>query len=219
MMHLMYHDIKEQISNIESDYDIHIEDFKKHVDLTSSLENAPIFTFDDGKKGCYEASKVLDKHNMKGIFFIITSLIDKNGYLSARQILDMCSRGHQIGSHSHTHPLFKWLDNDKVEHEIFRSKKILEGITGENINQFAFPGGKYRKVQISIVKNLGLDKIYDSFEKIPKHTTNAVIHRFHVRQSTSKYFDCIINKRRSYLAKRFIRSLLSEWSDIMRQLK
>ena len=73
--------------------------------------------------------------------------------------------GHVIGSHSHTHPNpFCELTKNMINHEVTKSKQILEQILGKNVDTFSVPGGEIRDETLIILSNtlLGLKEIYIS---------------------------------------------------------
>lgn len=66
-------------SHRESSFDKHIEVIKQSYEVDTEIENEKsiTITFDDGYKNQYEiASKILDKYNIKGIFFFSGALIE-----------------------------------------------------------------------------------------------------------------------------------------------
>src|SRR4051812_33126946 len=66
----------------------------------------PVFlTFDDGAESAYTfVAGLLEERGWRGHFFIITNWIGRPGYVDRRQIRELHSRGHVIGSHTCTHP-------------------------------------------------------------------------------------------------------------------
>jgi peptidoglycan/xylan/chitin deacetylase (PgdA/CDA1 family) len=123
-------------------------DFKTQLKLINSLglpvvnlnnfsgksENGIILTFDDGGRSANYISKVLDKYNIKGHFFITTQFIGNKYFLSKKSILDLHKRGHIIGSHSHTHSdIFRNQSKKEMIDEWKNSKYILENILGDEV--------------------------------------------------------------------------------------
>lgn len=102
--------------------------------------------FDDGWKSVRtRALPVLDKYGIKATFYVITRmpefmLHERDGRLTADDLQELSRRGHEIGSHSQTHPnlvkLFPW----KASREVFDSKVDLEGV-GFSVSSFAYPYG------------------------------------------------------------------------------
>ncbi len=64
-----------------------------------------IITFDDGHVSQLKAAELLEDYGMRGIFFVIPSLIDAPRYphLSSSQLASLVERGHLVGVHGHRH--------------------------------------------------------------------------------------------------------------------
>jgi len=209
-LNLMYHNIVLDDSKIESEYDITVRQLENDIAIVSSSDSKyTTFTFDDGKKGSLIAAKMLKKYNMQGIFFIITNKISEPGYIDIKEINEIHRMGHIIGSHSHTHPNFKKISDDEVTFELFRSKEILDNLISQKVTKFAFPGGQRKTHHSKIALELGYTEIYNSIEKIsyPKQVEQT---RFHIRQSNRGCVKKIIMLQKSYLLKRYLRSVLVE---------
>ncbi len=128
-----------------------------------------LFTFDDGLKNNLHAIKILDKHQLKALFFVIPDFIDtspelqKDYYLqnirpklnsaiesepedftslSWNEIKSLISEGHKIGSHTSTHSLKSTLAIEKSKYEIIDSKKKIAeklGLGLGEINAYCSP--------------------------------------------------------------------------------
>ena len=64
--------------------------------------------------------------------------------------------GHEIGTHSATHPHMAKLNSSAIEKELSTSKKAIEDITGEPVKLFRPPYGEYNDLVISKASELGL---------------------------------------------------------------
>jgi peptidoglycan/xylan/chitin deacetylase (PgdA/CDA1 family) len=126
---------------------------------TSSLPEKPvILSFDDGWKNQYEyAFPVLQKHHMKGVFFIFTNPIDhkKPHWMSWDQIVEMDKAGMEIGGHTRTHPILTKLPHTEKDfiYEITQPKQIIEKRLGHAITSFAYPfGAKNEAVEVAVAR-------------------------------------------------------------------
>lgn len=143
----------EQLSEILAHPDVQ---FCTIDEASSGARNARYvcLTFDDGCESHHSVVlPYLEKCNAKATFFVVSSWIGKPGYLCKEQILELKSRGMQIGSHSHTHRSFFELSDKEIMFEIRESKKILEEILEEKISCFAFPYGHKNKRILNFVKS------------------------------------------------------------------
>jgi peptidoglycan/xylan/chitin deacetylase (PgdA/CDA1 family) len=96
------------------------------------------FTFDDGNMSQYtNAVPVLDSFKFKGTFFVFTSVITDSlpnywTYGTWNQFRAMSLKGHEIGSHSVTHPALDTLPTGNIStpgtllYELYQSKNIIE---------------------------------------------------------------------------------------------
>ena len=168
---LNYHEVfYKNISNFESQikwlssYFVNVnkslfEDFMlgKHI-----FRDKPgvMITFDDGFVGNYfNAYKILDKYKMTGYFFVSSSLVGKDGYMSAEQLKELLNHNHVIGCHTNTHHRMNENDSKSIlNFEIVQSRKILEVMLNTNIDTFCWVGGEedtYTKLAAQTIKNAG----------------------------------------------------------------
>ncbi len=64
--------------------------------------------------------------------------------------------GHEIGTHSATHPYMSKLDKGAIEKELLSSKSEIESLTGKTVELFRPPYGDYDDLLIETAKELGL---------------------------------------------------------------
>ena len=128
-----------------------------------STTNSINFSFDDGGASAMYASELLETFGFSGIFFVVTNLIGKAGFLNVRDIRELSNRGHIIGSHSQTHPdRMAFLPLQMLKTEWESSKNILEDILGKRINTCSIPGGSYRLGTLQMTAATGYSKVYTS---------------------------------------------------------
>lgn len=110
------------------------------------------FSFDDGFKTQIDnAAPVLDKYGFKGTFYVIAgSLVDQGQQLIWRYgtwdgFKRLADEGHEIGSHTMTHPdLTKLAQGDiytqgTLDYELYQSKKIIEQKIGHKVITLGYP--------------------------------------------------------------------------------
>lgn len=127
---------------------IHIREFDK---LSWRNKNKKvIITFDDGWDDFYVTSfPILRELNMPFILFVSTSNLDKEGYITRQQLLEISKySGSTIGSHCVNHKNLAELPKPEVEKELVESKKKIESIVGKSCEYIAYPyGGNSRMVR------------------------------------------------------------------------
>ena len=99
-------------------------------------------TFDDGGASALQVAERLERHGWRGSFFVVTGRIGTPGFLSADGVRELAERGHEVGSHSHTHPAqMARLEPDQLAEEWRRSRAALEHVIGTPPRAAAVPGG------------------------------------------------------------------------------
>lgn len=64
--------------------------------------------------------------------------------------------GHEIGTHSATHPYMSRLEKTAIQKELSSSKKAIENITGKKVELFRPPYGDYDDLLIDTASEMGL---------------------------------------------------------------
>jgi peptidoglycan/xylan/chitin deacetylase (PgdA/CDA1 family) len=79
--------------------------------------------------------------------------------LSSQELRELHAAGMGIGAHTVSHPILARTDDLVARSEIADSRAVLERLTGDSINLFAYPNGKldsdYNGTHVSILKELG----------------------------------------------------------------
>ena len=168
-INLMYHDVVSYtdgtsgFQNIEAlQYKVDCQLFEAHLKTIEG--GGGRLTFDDGGISAYTCvAPLLEKYDLIGIFFIPTAYIDKPGFLTRNQIVELHRRGHIIGSHSHTHPVnMTSLDYMEICSEWKTSLEILSNIIGERIDVASVPNGYTSKNILKAAKECGINVLYTS---------------------------------------------------------
>lgn len=95
--------------------------------------------------------KTLDKNNTKITFFMVGEWIDK--YPEA--VNKIHKAGHEIASHSDTHPHVNNLSYEENINEIEKSNDKIERITGRRTKIYRTPYGEYNNMVIKAAKDKG----------------------------------------------------------------
>ncbi len=145
-------------------------------------------TFDDGGTSALLAAELLERRGWRGHFFVTTSRVGTPGFLTAEQVRDLSVRGHQIGSHSHTHPTYMGnLPSDGLAREWRDSREVLAAILGEAPSSAAVPGGFLSKAVIEEAGRAGYALLMTSQPTArPSRFDDMVVHgRFTIWASTT----------------------------------
>ena len=116
-------------------------------------------TFDAGyENGNIE--KILDvmkAHNVKGAFFILSNLIDKNPELVKR----MADEGHLVCNHTYNHKDMTTLTNAEILANLGRLEAKYKEATGYTMERiFRFPEGRYNERVLRLLNKNGYKTVF-----------------------------------------------------------
>lgn len=204
---LLYHDVASRDSReqtgfagpLAARYKLDPRHFADHLDAIAATgrvvstfdPDAPpavTLTFDDGGTSALSAASALERHGWRAHFFVVTSLIDEPGFLRADEIRDLVTRGHVIGSHSHTHPTYMArLSRAELEFEWATSRSILEELLGAAPSTASVPGGMISRTVVEAAAQAGYRVLMTS-EPITAHRRTdglLAVGRFSIWNTTS----------------------------------
>jgi peptidoglycan/xylan/chitin deacetylase (PgdA/CDA1 family) len=110
-------------------------------------------TFDDCYRDNLIAARVLAEHGLPAAFFVPTGFVGTDRIfpwdrglppmpnLTWDDLREMAALGHDIGSHTVTHPNLGVAPYEEARREIFESKEVLEQRLGQRVRWFAYPFG------------------------------------------------------------------------------
>lgn len=82
---------------------------------------------------------------------------DFAGMMSWDQVRELHRDGHEIGSHSLTHPLLPDLPDERVEDEVVSSRRELSRQIGADVPSFCYPNGSYDARTLKAVERAGYE--------------------------------------------------------------
>ncbi len=120
---------------------------------------AVCFSLDDGFRSCVRVGEILARHGVKACFFVPTDFIGTGTVEAARQFFGtatgvdepamtwsdvegLMAAGHEVGSHTVTHPDLGRATPAQVEQEIEESAAVLRSRLGR-CDHFAWPLGTF----------------------------------------------------------------------------
>lgn len=128
-------------------------------------KKAVTFSFDDGTSQDIRLVGLLNKYGLKATFNFNSGIcrnacfaVTENGksVWDGSCALRECFEGHEIASHSLTHPILTNLSDSECLKEIVDDKKILGDVMGYEIRGFAAPGGYVDDRLIKYLKQSGI---------------------------------------------------------------
>jgi peptidoglycan/xylan/chitin deacetylase (PgdA/CDA1 family) len=171
-------------------------------------------TFDDGFQNVLDKGlEVLARHKVCATQFIVSNFIGKRNewdiskgdysepLMDASQIKEWLAAGHEIGSHSATHPNLKTVSLEQARAEIFGSKRQLEDQFGVAIKHFCYPFGGFTPAVRDLVQEAG----YESASTVLFGVNDATTDRFALRRIIPLFGGEVARKARHRLSQRIRR--------------
>lgn len=124
-------------------------------------------TYDDGVLQDVRFVELLNKYNLKGTFNLNSGLMENEfewthesgcvvKRLSKAKVLSLYN-GHEIASHTLTHPFMEGKTEDDIMYELKEDKKNLENLFGMEIKGFAIPFDYYSDLIELCAKKSGFE--------------------------------------------------------------
>lgn len=121
----------------------------KHTLQLTGKAGVVSFTFDDAPaSACTQGAQVLDRHGVKGTFYVAGGLTDQleegKPCHSIAQLNTLLATGHELGCHSYSHIHCDTLSPTALTAELARNAAFLAalGVSPDTLN-FAYPFGAY----------------------------------------------------------------------------
>jgi peptidoglycan/xylan/chitin deacetylase (PgdA/CDA1 family) len=141
--------------------------------LNHPTEKSVAITFDDGcETDLIAAAPILKESGLNATFYVTAGFVGKPGHLSAEQLRQLNSLGFEVGCHSMTHAYLDDLEEPDLRREIWDAKKKLEDLTGNSVEHFSSPGGRYNGKAVAVVKEAGYRSLATSHARANSPTTN-----------------------------------------------
>jgi peptidoglycan/xylan/chitin deacetylase (PgdA/CDA1 family) len=113
-------------------------------------------SFDDAGGSALSAAALLEDRGWRGHFFVPTAQIGAAGFLGPEDLRELDDRGHELGSHSHTHPAYMArLPRAQVLDEWQRSRGILGELLGREPATASVPGGSLSRAVVECAAEAG----------------------------------------------------------------
>ena len=154
----------------------------------TSPPHAFVATFDDGGVGAMTAADSLERHGLKGHFFVTVNYVGAPGFMTRGDLLELARRGHAVGSHSCSHPLrmahCTW---PQLMREWVQSRAVLSDMLSKDIRVGSVPGGDFAPIVARAAAEAGYLRLFTSEPtRVPRYTQGlTVVGRFAVRRWTT----------------------------------
>lgn len=95
---------------------------------------------------------VMEKEGVKSTFFMVEFWAKKH----PEYVKKISDAGHEVGTHSATHPYMSKLSKEAIVKELTSSSSVIEEIIGKKVEVFRPPYGDYNDLLINTATELGL---------------------------------------------------------------
>jgi len=193
---LCYHSVGQPLWGVN---DVSPAAFRQHLELALELgyrivpaaeiaqtgggPNDLALTFDDGLKSVATvAAPILAEYGLPWTLFVVSEWAegrhqwDRDVMLRWDEIEGLAAAGAEIGSHSATHPNFRWLDPDATLDELARSRQTIADRLGSAPASFAIPWGQSASWPAAVTDathDVGYTTIYAQSEELRPPQTVA----------------------------------------------
>jgi chitooligosaccharide deacetylase len=99
---------------------------------------------------------LLREHETRATFFVIGARVRER----PDDVKQIVAEGHELGSHTLTHPRLTEISEDEVRREIAGGLDAIEEVLGERPKLFRAPGFYADERELSIVEGLGLEAVF-----------------------------------------------------------
>ncbi len=124
-------------------------------------------TFDDGYADFLDhAVPLLEKHRMTGTLYVVAGRLGgandwddgpRLPIMDADQVRAVAAAGHEVGSHTMTHPRLAGADPADLVGEVVESRRVLEDVLQAEVPGFCYPYGSYDAAAAEAVRAAGYD--------------------------------------------------------------
>jgi len=126
-----------------------------YITFPEGKSKALTMSFDDGRKQDRRLVEIFNRYGIKGTFHLNSGWMDPE-LEEIRKEADTLYSGHEIATHSLTHPTLTRLSDTAVLEEIISDRKNLEKLTGRVIRGHSYPNGAYDERIKQLLKNAGI---------------------------------------------------------------
>ncbi|HEV7466520.1 MAG TPA: polysaccharide deacetylase family protein [Candidatus Dormibacteraeota bacterium] len=117
---------------------------------------AVVLTFDDGYRDFSTAAvPVLRAHGFRATVFVVSGFLGRPGYMTADDVVAAAGAGMTIGAHTVHHVQLTRIPVGLARVEIEVSRRQLEQLSGQPVNDFAYPYGDTSRTVQAMVASAG----------------------------------------------------------------
>jgi peptidoglycan/xylan/chitin deacetylase (PgdA/CDA1 family) len=122
-------------------------------------QNGSVVTtsWDDGDRSDLRLAELLHGYKIRGTFYVPIQPFGGRPGLTKGELRTLCQQGFEIGAHGVEHEHMPSLSRDKTLAVVRECKYRLEGITGQPVRMFCYPGGHYTPGTVRCLADAGYE--------------------------------------------------------------
>ena len=105
-----------------------------------------------GNEDTQKLIDILARYKIPATFFVVGEWVEKY----PEYVEKIVAAGHEMGTHSRTHPYMSKLSAAQIRDELTTSSAAIERLTGQKVTLFRPPYGDYNNLLIDTCKDMGL---------------------------------------------------------------
>ncbi len=125
------------------------------LEFPGGKTKALTLSFDDARTYDRQLVAMLNRYGLKATFHIVTQWLDRDGYISARE-LPQLYQGHEVALHGHTHRPLGELSDREILLDVGENKRILEELTGDTVTGMSYPMGSFSPEKFPALRQAGV---------------------------------------------------------------
>lgn len=131
---------------------------KVYISFPEGKAKALTMSYDDGKLQDERLLSIFNKYGIKGTFNLNFGLmgLKKNPPRFEKEQIKELYKGHEIATHTMTHPTIARCPLTKVVEEILEDRKGLEKTLGTLVRGHAYPNGSYSEEIKTLFRQMGI---------------------------------------------------------------
>jgi peptidoglycan/xylan/chitin deacetylase (PgdA/CDA1 family) len=119
------------------------------------VAKALVISMDDGPVQDRRMVELLQRCGIRGTFHLNSGRLGQSGHVSADEVAALYA-GHEISTHSVTHPYLDSLSRAEIASEIKGDRAFLSQILGRDARGHAYPFGAFNATVIDVLRSLGI---------------------------------------------------------------
>ena len=126
-----------------------------YITFPGGKSKALTMSYDDGRRRDRQLVEIFNRYGIRGTFHLNSGWMDEE-LIEMRAAAAELYAGHEVATHSLTHPTLTRLADTDIVMQIMEDRKNLEKLTGRIVRGHSYPNGAYDERVKRILKDLGI---------------------------------------------------------------